>query len=511
MKKELGHTRNRKPDISTLVYGKIPPQATDVEAAVLGAIMLERDKLDEVISIIQSPDVFYSPANRLIFEAITSLYKSGDVVDLMTVTQRLIKNESLELAGGPWYITELTANVVNSAHVEAHSRLLVEKHMLREAIRIAGEVIGQAYDNSTDPFELIDGAETSLMKLLQVTAKKEPQHIAAISRKNIMEAGEKRESKLVYNGPRIGLEKLEETLVCWQPTDLVIVGARPSTGKTAFSLQLAINSALSGSAAMFFSLEMGAEALVQRVESNVSDVMLKDIRRPALISNELWEKYTASEKKLSGLPVFIDDTAGLNISEFRAKAKKFHKKYGVKLFIIDYLQLMQGDGTAYNREGEISSISRALKKVAKELNVTVVALSQLNRVSARTGDNVPKMSDLRESGAIEQDADIIILMHRPEEKEIAQIRKDTGHDLTNKVRIDIAKHRNGETKLNIQLHFHREVQRFTDYGPNEQAEILPPDGFRPMTTEEKAGTSYQGIDFKSKAGGEKPEEEETPF
>lgn len=488
--------------------GRIPPHAADAEAALLGAILLERYKLDEVLTIIQDPEAFYEQKNGLIFEAIAGLYKSGDVVDLVTVTQQLVKNGTLEQAGGGGYITDLTFNVVTSAHAEAHARLIIEKYMLRRAIAIASDLLGEGYDNSTDPFELIDRAETSLMKLLQVTAKKEPQHIAAISRKNIMEAGEKRESKLVYNGPRIGLEKLEETLVCWQPTDLVIVGARPSTGKTAFSLQLAINSALAGSPAMFFSLEMGAEALVQRVESNISDVMLKDIRRPALISNELWEKYTASEKKLSGLPVFIDDTAGLNISEFRAKAKKFHKKYGVKLFIIDYLQLMQGDGTAYNREGEISSISRALKKVAKELNVTVIALSQLNRVSARTGDNVPKMSDLRESGAIEQDADIIILMHRPEEKEIAQIRKDTEHDLTNKVRIDIAKHRNGETKLNIQLHFHREVQRFTDYGPNEQAEILPPDGFRPMTTEEKAGTSYQ-TDFKSKAAGD--DKDETPF
>lgn len=503
MRKEFGNTRSRKPD-NTLVFGKIPPQATDVEAAVLGAIMLERDRLDEVISIIQSPDVFYSPANRLIYEAITALYKSGDVVDLVTVTQRLIKNESIEKIGGPEYITGLTSDVVNSAHVETHSRVLVEKYMLREAIRISGEVIGQAYDNP-DPFDLIDSAETSLMQLLQVTAKKEPQHIAAISRKNIIEAGEKREQKLVYNGPRIGVEKLEEKLVCWQPTDLVIIGARPSTGKTAFSLQLAINSALHGSPAMFFSLEMGAEALVQRVESNISDVMLKDIRRPAVISDSLWEQYTTAEKKLSGLPVFIDDTPGLSISEFRAKAKKFHKKHGVKLFIIDYLQLMQGDPNAFNREAEISSISRSLKKVAKELGVTIIALSQLNRVSARTGDNVPKMSDLRESGAIEQDADIVLLMHRPDEKEIAQIKKDTGHDLTNKIRVDIAKHRNGEIKSNIQLHFDKEYQRFTDYGPDEQTEI--PHSFRPMTDEEKAGTSY---DYKARQAGDYSQEKD-PF
>lgn len=483
-----------------LIFGKIPPQAQDAEAALLGAIMLERDKLDEVMTIIQNPEAFYSPANQLVYEAITALYKSGDVVDLVTVTQQLIKLGNIEKAGGPGYLTELTFDVVTTAHAEAHARLITEKYMLREAIRIAGELVNQGYDNSTDPFELIDRAETSLMQLLQVTAKKEPKHIAAISRKNIMEAGEKREKKLVYNGPRIGLEKMEEVLVCWQPTDLVIIGARPSTGKTAFALQLAINAASTGTPVMFFSLEMGAEALVQRVESNLSDVMLKDIRRPALISDSLWEKYTASEKKLANLPIYIDDTPGLTISEFRAKAKKFNKKHGVKLFIIDYLQLMQGNPNAYNREAEISSISRGLKNVGKELDVTVIPLSQLNRVSARGTDNVPQLSDLRESGAIEQDADVVILMHRPSEKEIAQILKDTGKDLSNKTRFDIAKHRNGEVKSNIQLHFHKEYQRITDYGPDEQAEIIPPAGFRPMTSDEKEGTSYQ--DFKSKAAND---------
>ena len=488
-----------------LIYGRIPPQATDVEAKVLGAIMLERDKLDDVLTIIPDREVFYDTRNQIIYEAICSLYKSGDVVDLITVTQKVIKDGFLEQVD-PGYLTELTMEVVTSAHVEAHARLLMEKYMLRRAITIAGDLLSKGYDTGTDPFELIDSAETSLMQLLQVTAKREPQHIAAISRKNIIEAGEKRETKLVYNGPRIGIEKLEEYLICWQPTDLVIVGARPSTGKTAFALQLAINASTTGTPVMFFSLEMGAEALVQRVESNISDVMLKDIRRPALISDSLWEKYTASEKKLSGLPIYIDDTAGLSISEFRAKAKKFHKKYGVKLFIIDYLQLMQGDANAFNREAEISSISRALKKVGKELNVTVIPLSQLNRVSARGTDNVPQMSDLRESGAIEQDADVVILMHRPSEKEIAQILKDTGKDLSNKTRFDIAKHRNGEVKSNIQLHFHKEYQRITDYGPYEQAEITPP-GFRPMTDEEKQGTSYQK-DYKTLASGEK---DDLPF
>lgn len=486
--------RSDKRDNAHMVYGKIPPQAPELEQLVLGAIMLESDKLTDVISILRSPDYFYKSEHQKIYETILLMHEQGSKIDLPLITNKLREYDLLEASGGPLYLTNLTMDVVSSAHVEQHARVIAEKYLQRELIRLSSNVISEAYNETTDVFDLLDKTEGGLMALLQNAIQNEPQHIGVITRKNIKEAAERREQKIVYNGPRIGLTRLAEYLGCWQPKHLVIIGARPSTGKTAFAIQLLLNAATDKEnpcACMLFSLEMGVESIGNRIESNVSDVMLRDIKSPAVISDEVFNKYVDSDKKISQMPIYIDETAGLTLTDFRAKAKKYNRKYGVKLFVIDYLQLMEGQG--HNRENEIAKISRGLKKVAKELDVTVIALSQLNRLSTRTNDNKPKLSDLRESGAIEQDADVVLLLYRPSEKEEANYPQ-----LKGKLSVDIAKNRDGETKPDRLLHFQKEYQRITDYGPDEQMDFIPN---RWMTMDD-ALKKANGVDYKTRAAND---------
>lgn len=487
IKKEFGQTRNRNSENSTLVYGKVPPQAPELEEAVLGAIMLERDKLEEVLQIIKTPEVFYVDAHQKIFSAIKALFETHYPVDLLTVTEQLKKQNELEVVGGPYFLTNLTMNVVSSAHVEAHSQFVVEKFIQRELIRISGQGVQNGYEDSVDPFMLVDNTITQLMDLLQSTIKNDPVHISHISKEVTRDAMDKRDQEIDYNGPRIGLRKIEEYLHCWQPGDLNIVGARPSVGKTAFMLQLAVNAATDLEAPTpvgIFSLEMQAASIVQRVQSNNSEVALKNIRRPFKMSQQDFDNYVNSSDKVGKMPIYIDDTAGITLTEFRAKAKKLFMKNGVKLFIIDYLQLMRGDG--YNRENIISEISRGLKEIAKELDVTIIALSQLNRATAKAASNIPQLSDLRESGAIEQDADIVFLLHRASDTELK-----SHPELRGQLSVYIAKHRNGKTTEDepIELHFQGHIQRITD---SAQAEF---DGFRPLTDAEKKGTSYENVDM----------------
>jgi replicative DNA helicase len=467
IKKEFGNTRNRKPDISTLVYGKIPPQAPELEEAILGAIMLEKDKLAEVLEIIQSPDCFYGPANQKIYASIRRLFDKGMPVDLLTVTEELRKSSELELVGGPYYLTNLTMNIVSSAHVESHARIVMEKFIQRELIRISGEIIGNAYEDSTDVFDLLDKAESSLYEITDNHLRKNFTSLKDVLVRTVQEIEEAKNKKDDLTGVPTGFTDLDKLTSGWQKTDLIILAARPAVGKTAFCLNLTMNAAMHAGEPFpvaFFSLEMGAGQLVKRMLAAVTEVSMDAITKGRMQEHE-FVQMTQRMNKLATAPIFLDDQAALNIFELRAKARRLKQKHDIKLIVIDYLQLMQGSiEKGGNREQEISKISRDLKQLAKELEVPIIALSQLNRsVESRKESKVPQLSDLRESGAIEQDADMVMFLYRPEYYGINN--DEMGQPIEGETHIHVAKHRNGSTDT-VKVRFIKEYQKFTDL-PND--------------------------------------------
>lgn len=467
IKKEFGNTRSRKPDISTLVYGKVPPQAPELEEAILGAIMLEKDKLAEVLEIIQSPDCFYGPANQKIYASIRRLFDKGMPVDLLTVTEELRKSDELELVGGPYYLTNLTMNVVSSAHVESHARIVMEKFIQRELIRISGEIIGSAYEDSTDVFDLLDKAESNLYEITDNHLRKNFTSLKDVLVRTVQEIEEAKNKKDDLTGVPTGFTDLDKLTSGWQKTDLIILAARPAVGKTAFCLNLTMNAAMHANGPFpvaFFSLEMGAGQLVKRMLAAVTEVSMDAITKGRMQEHE-FVQMTQRMNKLATAPIFLDDQAALNIFELRAKARRLKQKHDIKLIVIDYLQLMQGSiEKGGNREQEISKISRDLKQLAKELEVPIIALSQLNRsVESRKESKVPQLSDLRESGAIEQDADMVMFLYRPEYYGINN--DEMGQPIEGETHIHVAKHRNGSTDT-VKVRFIKEYQKFTDM-PND--------------------------------------------
>lgn len=467
IKKEFGNTRSRKPDISTLVYGKIPPQAPELEEAILGAVMLEKDKLAEVLEIIQSPDCFYVDANRKIYAAVRRLFDKGMPVDLLTVTEELRKSDELEIIGGPYYLTNLTMNVVSSAHVESHARIVMEKFIQRELIRISGEIIGTAYEDSTDVFDLLDKAESSLYEITDNHLRKNFTSLKDVLVRTVQEIEEAKNKKDDLTGVPTGFTDLDKLTSGWQKTDLIILAARPAVGKTAFCLNLTMNAAMHANGPFpvaFFSLEMGAGQLVKRMLAAVTEVTMDAITKGRMQEHE-FVQMTQRMNKLASAPIFLDDQAALNIFELRAKARRLKQKHDIKLIVIDYLQLMQGSvEKGGNREQEISKISRDLKALAKELEVPIIALSQLNRgVESRKESKVPQLSDLRESGAIEQDADMVMFLYRPEYYGINN--DEMGQSIEGETHIHVAKHRNGSTDT-VKVRFIKEYQKFTDM-PND--------------------------------------------
>lgn len=466
-KKDFGNTRSRKPDISTMVYGKVPPQAPELEEAIIGAIMLEKDKLAEVLEIIQSPDCFYAPANQKIYAAVRKLFDKGMPVDLLTVTEELRKNNELELVGGPYYLTNLTMNVVSSAHVEAHARIVMEKFIQRELIRISGEIIGDAYEDSTDVFDLLDKAESSLYEITDNHLRKNFTSLKDVLVRTMQEIEEAKNKKDDITGVPTGFTELNLLTSGWQKTDLIILAARPAVGKTAFCLNLTMNAAMNSPEPFpvaFFSLEMGAGQLVKRMLSAVTEVSMEAITKGRMQEHE-FVQMTQRMSKLASAPIFLDDQAALNIFELRAKARRLKQKHNIQLIVIDYLQLMSGGVESKgNREQEISKISRDLKALAKELEVPIIALSQLNRsVESRKESKVPQLSDLRESGAIEQDADMVMFLYRPEYYGINN--DEMGTPIEGETHIHVAKHRNGSTDT-VKVRFIKEYQKFTDM-PND--------------------------------------------
>lgn len=441
-------------EVIALEQGKIPPQVVDFEEAVLGAMMIDKKGIDEVIDILQ-PEAFYKEGHKYIFEAIDQLFVGSQPIDLLTVSAQLRKNARLDIAGGDAYLVGLTQKISSSAHIEFHSRVILQKFIQRSLIRISNEIIHDAYDETTDVFDLLDKAEAKLYEVTQGNIKKSSetaQSLVAQAKKRIEEIS----TKEGLSGLATGFHKLDELTSGWQPSDLIIIAARPGMGKTAFVLSMARNIAINaGAGVAMFSLEMSSVQLITRLISSETGLSSEKLRTGRLEKHE-WEQLNVKVKDLERAPLFIDDTPSLSIFDLRAKARRLASQYGIKLIVIDYLQLMTAGGNQKgggNREQEISTISRNLKALAKELNVPVIALSQLSRaVETRGTSKRPLLSDLRESGAIEQDADIVSFIYRPEYYKIEEWDDEFRSPTAGEAEFIIAKHRNGGLD-NIRLKF----------------------------------------------------------
>jgi replicative DNA helicase len=461
--------------IINLEKGKLPPQVVDLEEAVLGAMMIDKKGVDEVIDILQ-PDAFYKEAHKYIFEAIVQLFTDTQPIDLLTVSAQLRKNAKLELAGGDFYLIQLTQKIASSAHIEFHSRIILQKYIQRSLIRISSDIIEESYDETTDVFDLLDKAESKLYEVTQGNIKRSSetaQSLVLQAKKRIEEIA-KQEG---LSGIATGFEKLDKITSGWQPSDLIIIAARPGMGKTAFVLSMARNIAIDfGKPVALFSLEMSSVQLITRLISSETGLSSEKLRTGKLEKHE-WEQLSIKVKNLEKAPLFIDDSPSLSIFDLRAKARRLASQHGIKLIIVDYLQLMTAGGNGKgggNREQEISTISRNLKALAKELSIPVIALSQLSRaVETRGSSKRPLLSDLRESGAIEQDADIVSFIYRPEYYKIDEWDDEEQSPTAGQAEFIIAKHRNGSLE-NIRLKFIGNLGKFDnleEYGSGFDGEF----------------------------------------
>ena len=506
--------RRKQIDLSTMVFGKLPPQAKDLEEAVLGAIMLEKTAFDTVIEILK-PECFYVEAHNRIFKAMQSLANKSQPIDILTVAEELRTREELEMVGGAYYVTKLTNTVVYAANIEAHARIILQKFIQRELIRISGEIIGDAYEDSTDVFDLLDDAESKLFEITNNHLRKNFDTIDSVLVKTIQRIEDLRHKNEDVTGVPSGFAHLDRVTYGWQNTDLIILAARPAVGKTAFALNLARNAVMhptKPTPVALFSLEMSAGQLVQRILAAESEIWLEKIARGKLEEHEMKQLYARGIQRLAQAPLFIDDTPALNIFELRAKCRRLKNKHNIGLIIIDYLQLMSGTGEnrTANREQEISNISRNLKGLAKELNVPIIALSQLSRAvetrGAKEGSRIPQLSDLRESGAIEQDADMVMFLYRPEYYDVTTSAE--GENIKGLTEVKIAKHRNGSletVKLKALLH----IQKFTNWDEDPYSGIgLPGGGWRPV--EDGGGGEKLYIQTGSRMN-DIPDEDESPF
>lgn len=446
--------------VISLEKGKVPPQAIDLELVVLGALMIDKKGVDEVIDIL-APEVFYKEQHQYIFEAIRILFEEGQPVDLLTVSEQLKKMAKLDAAGGDYYLIQLTQRVASSAHIEYHARIILQKHIQRSLIKISNEIIEDAYDDTTDVFDLLDTAETKLYEVTQGNVKRSSE-----SAQNLVIQAKKKIEEIAnqdgLSGIPTGFHKVDALTSGWQPSDLIIVAARPGMGKTAMTLTMARNMAVDQNVPVaFFSLEMSSVQLITRLISSETGLSSEKLRTGKLEKHE-WEQLNVKVKSLEKAPLFIDDTPSLSIFDLRAKARRLASQHGIKIIMIDYLQLMTGGSNQKggNREQEISMISRNLKALAKELNVPVIALSQLSRaVETRGGSKRPILSDLRESGAIEQDADIVSFIYRPEYYKIEEWDDEERSPTEGQGEFIVAKHRNGGLD-NIRLKFIGHLGKF---------------------------------------------------
>lgn len=446
---------------SLMEHGKLQPQAVDLEEAILGAIMLEKNALTAVIDLLK-PAVFYKESHQLIFAAISRLFSRSEPIDILTVTQELKKEGDLDLAGGPYYITQLTNRVGSSANVEFHARIILQKHIQRELIRISSEIIKDSFEDTSDVFDILDKAEQELFSISETNFRRDYDNMHTLVREAIddIESARKHEGNL--RGIPSGYTSLDRITAGWQRSDLIVLAARPGMGKTAFALSMARNIAVDFKKPVaLFSLEMSAVQLVTRLISAESELPAEKLKKGNLEDYE-WDALNSKITGLIDAPILIDDTPALSIFELRAKCRRLKAKHDIQMVVIDYIQLMSSgtNSNAGNREQEISQISRSLKSLAKELDIPVITLSQLNRsVETRGGSKKPILSDLRESGAIEQDADMVLFIYRPEYYKIDEDEKGPTKGMAD---IIIAKHRNGAL-ADIRMRFIDKFARFEEY------------------------------------------------
>ena len=458
-------------DSDALSYGRIMPQATDLEQAVLGSIMLDTGAISIVIEILR-PESFYKANHKLIYQAMVDQFSEQKPIDLMTVVERLKKSDDLEEAGGVSYLVHLTNVVASAANVEYHARIVAQKFVQRELIRVSTQIVNDSFQDSKDVFELLDEAEQGLFEITEQNLRKGYQSISEVAAKALKQIESIADNTDGVTGTPTGFSELDALTGGWQRSDLIILAARPGMGKTAFSLALAKNAALQyGRAVAFFTLEMSSLQLVQRLiamEANLDNQKLRN----AKLDDHDWIKLHQALERLGEAKMFIDETPALNVFELRAKCRRLKTNHDIDLIVIDYLQLMSASGkdNRGNREQEISSISRALKGLAKELNVPVIALSQLSRAVETRGTKRPVLSDLRESGAIEQDADIVTFLYRPDYYD-GEADPMLPPGLTEVI---VSKHRNGALKT-VNLRFVKEYARFEEF--NDFNFIDPQSGF----------------------------------
>ena len=452
--------RQGRPQIVDDVYGHLQPQALDVERAVLGALMKDKDAYAIVCELLY-PESFYEKRNQKVYAAIRDLSLAEKPVDILTVSEQLARNGDLDEVGGPVYITELASRVSTSANIEYHAHIIAQKFLARQLISFAGDISTKAFDETIDVDDLMQHAEGALFELSQKNMKKDYTQIDPVISQAVKVIQDAAKNTDGLTGISSGYHGLDDKTSGWQNSDLVIVAGRPAMGKTAFALSMAKNIAADLHQPMaFFSLEMSNQQLINRLLSNVCEIEGKKILNGQLLPDE-WDRLDKRVNNLLGAPLYVDDTPGLSVFELRTKARRLVREHGVKIIMIDYLQLMNANGMRFSsRQEEVSTISRSLKGLAKELDIPIIALSQLNRgVEAREGleGKRPQLSDLRESGAIEQDADMVLFVHRPEYYHIYQ--DDNGRDLHGMAQIIIAKHRKGATG-DVLLTFRGEYTRF---------------------------------------------------
>ena len=439
---------------------KIQPQAKELEEVVLGAMMVEKSAVNAVIDVLQ-PESFYVEAYGEVFRAIQTLFNNSEPIDLLTVTEQLRKDGKLDMLGGSHRVASLTSRVASSANVEFHARIIAQKHIQRELIRVSNAIIEKAYDETSDVFDLLDEAESKLFEVAEGNIRKSYESMSTVMRQALDDIEAARNNEDGVSGVPSGFHDLDKITGGWQRSDMIVLAARPGMGKTAFVLSMARNMAVDHDIPVaVFSLEMSAVQLVQRLISSETEINSDKFRKGNLEEHEYQQLHSRCGK-LSKAPLFIDDTPGLNIFELRAKCRRLKAQHGIDMVIIDYLQLMSAGSDKGNREQEISSISRSIKGIAKELDVPIIALSQLSRnVETRGGDKRPLLSDLRESGAIEQDADIVAFIYRAEYYGITE--HPDGIDTAGLGELILAKHRHGALDT-IKMKFVKNLAKFANY------------------------------------------------
>lgn len=458
-------SRNASPgdSLSHYVFGKVQPQAVPLEEAVLGALMLDREALPLVMDILR-PESFYLEAHQLIYKAAIRLFERSNPIDLLTLTEEIRKAGDLDKVAGGYYLVELSNKVASAANIEYHARIIAQKHIQRELISVSTRTIRDAFEDTTDVFNLLDEAEKGLFGITQNNLSRSYESMGSLSSKVLKQIEELSKKADGLTGVPSGFTDLDRLTSGWQPSDLVIIAARPGMGKTSMVLATALNAARDfGKGVALFSLEMASTQLVQRLISMEAEIAGSKMRNGKLEDYE-WQQLQSTVERLNAVPIFIDDTPAINIFELRAKCRRLKQQYDIQLIIIDYLQLMTGstdNSKGGNREQEIASISRALKSLAKELNVAVIALSQLSRaVETRGGSKRPQLSDLRESGSIEQDADIVAFIYRPEYYQIME--DENGQSNKGVAEFIVAKHRHGALDT-VKLKFTDTFAKFENF------------------------------------------------